>query len=97
MDRAYTQFVNAVSAQRIVLELQNVQHLWPHEPIRAALQRAGDASGFCPDAAARATQLLQLDASRQIGRLKRCELLQLGRTIHRLWLGCAVNAPVASA
>lgn len=86
MDRTYLRFVNSVSAERIIAQLQTAQHLWPHELVQQAVQRAGQETGFCPDAAQRAMRLLQLDSSRQIGRLKRCELVQLGRAIHRQWL-----------
>jgi len=86
MDRTYLRFVNGLSAERIVSELQKAQHLWPHQAVSEAIKRAGTSSGFCPEAGRRAMDALQIDASRQIGRLRRCELAQLGRAIHRHWL-----------
>jgi len=86
MDRTYIHFVNATQSERIVRELQTAQHLYPHSTILAAIERAKQETGFCPEAARKALETLQLDRTRQIGRLRRCELVQLGRAIHRYWL-----------
>ncbi len=96
MDRTYLRFINGVSAERIVSELQKAQHIWPHEAVSDAIQRAGAASGFCPEAAQRAIDALQIDASRQIGRLRSSELSQLGRAIHRHWVA-AIRQPAGDA
>jgi hypothetical protein len=89
MDRSYAQYVNSASADRIVSDLQTAQHLWPHRTVQAAVERARLATGFCPEAARRAMESLHMDSSRQIGRLRSCELVQLGRAIHRYWLSAA--------
>ncbi len=86
MDRTFLRFVNASQAERIVNELQSAQHMWPHRSVQDAIEHAQLVTGFCPEAARKATQMLQMDRSRQIGRLRRCELVQLGRAIHRHWL-----------
>lgn len=61
------------------------QHLAPHEPVGVALARTVDEIGVCPNATAQALQWLQLDGSTSIGRLRRTELMQLARTVHRYW------------
>lgn len=89
MEAAYTRYLNAASAERIIRDLQTAQHLWPHRTVKAAIDHARPGTGFCPDAATRAMQSLHMDSSRQIGRLKSCELVQLGRAIHRQWISAA--------
>jgi hypothetical protein len=40
---------------------------------------------LCPQVAEQAISALSLDPHLKIGRLRRCQLLQLARTLHRLW------------
>ena len=61
------------------------QHLSPHEPVSAVLSHAVDNLGVCPGAVEQALQWLQVDPATSIGRLRRTELTQLARTIHRFW------------
>lgn len=61
------------------------QHLAPHEPLRDSLARTVQDIAVCPNAVALSLSRLQLDPSKSIGRLRRTELMQLARTIHRHW------------
>ena len=82
---SHRRFVAAAAADRIVSQLQSQQHLRPHQSVREAVDRAQADTGFCPRAAEQAITSLQLNASGKIGRLRGCELVQLGRTIYRVW------------
>lgn len=61
------------------------QYLAPHEPIGASLANTVECLRVCPEAVAQALRWLQLDANQSIGRLRRTELMQLARTVHRFW------------
>ena len=85
MDQAYLRFLAVGSAERIVDALSERQHLRPHQPLGQALATVGEQLGICPMAVAEASNSLHIDASASIGRLRRTKLIQLARTIHRLW------------
>jgi len=85
MQSLMTTFVRRAEADRIGEALQMEQHLWPHETVGVGLGRAQARAGFCPQAAAQALSVLGLDRNRKMGRLMRCEVVQLSRTIWRLW------------
>lgn len=72
-------------ADQLVQQLQTAQHLAPHRALGEALERARHETAFCPLAAERAVESLQMDPQRKIGRLKRCEVAQLARAIVRFW------------
>lgn len=61
------------------------QHLGPHDTIAQVLERTIDQFNCCPAAIARAIQWLKLDPAAAIGRLRRSELVQLARVLHRFW------------
>lgn len=86
MDLSLLGFIRGLQADRIINHLQTQQHLWPHRPLGAIVALAQEELGFCPRAGERAISTLKLDPQRKIGRLKQCEVTQLARTIHRLWL-----------
>lgn len=65
--------------------LTTEQYLKPHDPLAQSLSRTADARGVCPRAVEHALAWLQVDPSTPIGRLRRTELMQLARSIHRLW------------
>jgi hypothetical protein len=69
----------------IVQLLTDRQHVHPHLSVREVMEQATTELGCCPIAIERATQWLNLDTSRAIGRLRRSELLQLARSVHRFW------------
>ena len=85
MNQAYLRFLAVGSAERIVDALSERQHLRPHQPLGEALAAVGEQLGICPMAVGEAINSLHVDASSPIGRLRRTELTQLARTIHRLW------------
>lgn len=72
-------------AERILSELSTSQHLTPHRPLGQILSAVQENLDFCPMAAQAAIKWLQLDAGKAIGRLRRSELIQLARCIHRYW------------
>ena len=65
--------------------LSTRQHLRPHEPVGEALANVGAQLDVCPNASAEALRWLDLDPARSIGRLRRTELMQLARSVHRFW------------
>ncbi|MBC8107565.1 MAG: hypothetical protein H7Z14_13320 [Anaerolineae bacterium] len=81
----------------IVQLLTNRQHLRPHLSVREVLEHATAELGCCPIAIDRATHWLNLDTTRAIGRLRRGELLQLARSVHRFWHAAAANADAGLA
>jgi hypothetical protein len=84
-DRPDPRFAVVVAPERIVEALSEQQHLHPHQTIGEAVATVVGRLGICPEAAARALASLALDSEKLMGRLRRTELMQLGRTIHRLW------------
>jgi hypothetical protein len=77
--------VEDVDANRILAELSTRQHLHPHRPLGQVLAEAQRDLGFCPGAARAAVEWLRFEPSQAIGRLRRSELIQLARSIHRFW------------
>jgi hypothetical protein len=65
--------------------LTTAQYLNPHEPLAQSLARTGDSLGVCPQAVNHAVAWLAVDPATPIGRLRRTELMQLARSIHRFW------------
>lgn len=90
MDRSYLRALRDAEAQRIVDALSAEQFLHPHRSLGEAVSEAGNQVGFCPKAAGSSMHWLQLDGTKPIGRLRRCEMLQLARSIRRIW---RQNAP----
>ena len=81
-----------LEAEVILQELTTRQHLFPHMSLQNVLAQ----TRACPVAAQRAMEWLALDRSRPIGRVKRAELIQLARSLHRFWKK-ALAADPASA
>jgi hypothetical protein len=73
------------SLDSLVLLFTDRQHLRPHLSVREVLEQATTELGCCPVAIDRATAWLNLDTTCAIGRLRRTELLQLARSVHRFW------------
>jgi hypothetical protein len=61
------------------------QHLYPHEPLSQSLSHTVNSLGVCPIAIDEALRWLGVDPSVAVGRLRRTELTQLARSIHRFW------------
>ena len=85
MARGESRQVVGVDGDRIVAELSTRQHLTPHRTVGEILADAQRVLGFCPNAAATALGWLNFDPTLPIGRLRRSELIQLARSIHRYW------------
>jgi hypothetical protein len=73
------------SVERFVELLSEQQHLAPHQTVEHAIGAAGDRVGLCSGAGRRGLEVLGIHESTKVGRLRRSELIQLGRTIHRIW------------
>jgi hypothetical protein len=75
-----------LDAEAILQELTTRQHLSPHRPLGQVVADLVDRTGVCPVAAERALAWLSLDGNRPVGRLRRGELSQLARAVHRFWV-----------
>jgi hypothetical protein len=79
--------------ERLLEVLTTRQHLSPHEPVAESLSRSIYLMDVCPNAIQQSIQWLQIDPSTSIGRLRRTELTQLARSIHRFWRQPAARQP----
>lgn len=70
-----------LEAEVILQDLTTRQHLFPRQSLQEVLAQ----TRACPAAAQRAMEWLGLDGTRPIGRVKRAELIQLARSLHRFW------------
>jgi len=77
--------IMGVDSNKILDDLTCRQFLRPHSSMGDALSAASVALGFCPRAASQALGWLEIDPHLSIGRLRRTELTQLARSIHRFW------------
>jgi hypothetical protein len=96
MERSAGQAVPGVDADEILRELTVRQHVGPHRRLADVVAEMIERTGACPVAAERAMERLELDGNRPIGRLKRGELIQFARGMHRLW-GQALAADAAAS
>ena len=85
MDRSYLRRLRSPDSDEILSDLTTRQHLNPRNPLAEVLADAARLVGFCPDAATRALEWLELDPAVAVGRLRRTELTQLARCIYRFW------------
>jgi|GEM_PF-4799292 len=76
----------SADADRILADLLARQHLNPHKPLGEVLDAAGSAFSWCPNAVRTAVDWLSLNPDQAVGRLRKTELIQLSRSIHRFWL-----------
>ena len=95
MNRAYLQRVANAASDDVVNLLTTRQHLRPHQPLHDVLQSVVDELGCCPLAVRRALEWLQIDPATSVGRLRRCELIQLGKSVSRFWRQAAQNDEAA--
>ena len=95
MNRASLQSRAVPASDNVVELLTTRQHLRPHEPVGDVLRAAVDELGCCPVAVRRALEWLQVDPSRAIGRLRRSELIQLGKSVSRFWRQTTQNDEAA--
>ena len=85
MDRQTLHRLLQADFERLLEILSTHQHLHPHEPVSAALAKTVDEIGVCPNAVEASLRWLNLEGATAIGRLRRTELMQLARTVHRFW------------
>jgi hypothetical protein len=85
MHRSLLRRILMSECESLLDALSTRQHLRPHEPVGEALANVGAQLDVCPDASAAALRWLDLDPARAIGRLRRTELMQLARSVHRFW------------
>jgi hypothetical protein len=71
------------AADRLIDLLSERQHLRPHEGVATATAHAASLLGIASEVAAKAIEQLGLDGARAVGRLRRTELMQLGRAVYR--------------
>lgn len=73
------------SAEQILSFLSSRQYVHPHRQLGHVMRDLTGELGACPVAVERAVQWLELDPAAAVGRLRRTELTQLSRSIHRFW------------
>jgi hypothetical protein len=95
MNRTYLQRIASAASDDVVNLLTTRQHLRPHQSVRDVLQSAVNELGCCPIAVQRAVEWLQLDPATSVGRLRRCELIQLGKSVSRFWRQAVQNDEAA--
>jgi hypothetical protein len=83
-----------VDSDALLGYLTSRQHLHPHAPVLQVLDQTIDVFGCCPNAVRRALPWLGIAPGTSIGRLRRSELVQLARAVHRFWTQAAAE-PVA--
>jgi hypothetical protein len=81
-----------LEAEVILQELTTRQHLFPRMLLKDVLAQ----TRACPVAAQRAMEWLTLDGARPIGRVKRAELIQLARSLHRFWKKALATDPTSA-
>jgi hypothetical protein len=81
-----------LEAEAILQELTTRQHLSPRLSLRDVLAQ----TRACPAAAQRALEWLGLDGNRAIGRVKRAELIQLAKSLHRIWKRALSQDPASA-
>jgi len=92
MKRMMLRRLLSAELEKLLEALSTRQHLNPHEPVADSLSRVTESMGVCPDAVEQAVRWLVIDPSMSIGRLRRTELTQLARSIHRFWRPRAMAA-----
>lgn len=75
--------LRGVTAESLLEFLTERQYVTPREGVGSVLDLAGERLGVCPVAAARAMDWLDIDPAHALGRLRRTELTQLSRCLHR--------------
>jgi hypothetical protein len=89
--------LNVLRPEEILSALTIHQHLHPHQPLGSAVAQVARSAGVCPRAVEVALAWLGLDAEMRFGRLRRTELTQLSRSIHRFWRDAVSQAQSAGS
>jgi hypothetical protein len=74
------------SSDVILNHLTTRQYLQPHASVQDVLAQTVELFGCCPDAITRGIEWLAIDPAQPIGRLRRTELVQLAKAVHRFWM-----------
>lgn len=82
--------------EQILEHLTLRQHVAPHRPLGEALEELCRSVGACPVAVERAADWLEFPAELSFGRLRRSELVQLSRSIHRFWRAAVAREAAAA-
>jgi len=85
MDRSTLRRMIHADFEGLLQALTDRQHMAPHESVARSLSHVIGELGVCPKAVEQSLGWLQVDPGKSIGRLRRTELMQLARTIHRFW------------
>ena len=81
-----------VNAETMLDTLTQRQFVSPHRPVAEVLSQLLTELGASPDAGAATLNRLSIDPSLAIGRLRRCQLTQLARVLHREWRSSGEDA-----
>ena len=85
MNRPILRRSNPSDFERVLEVLTTRQHLHPHDPVSAALKQTVDEVGVCPNSVEESLRWLGVNPTIAIGRMRRTEIMQLARTVHRFW------------
>jgi len=85
MNRSFIRPAPIADSDAILNILTTRQHLSPHAPLDDVLRSVIDDLSCCPAAVQHATDWLKLNPAQPIGRLRRTELMQLAKAVHRFW------------
>lgn len=85
MSRTFLRPLILLSAEMIQEALARRQHLRPHQPLQSALNDVASELAVAPEVVEQTLAWLDVDATRPIGRIRRTELTQLARSLHRHW------------
>jgi hypothetical protein len=96
MQFSHVRFPTPADGDRIVEVLSEEQFLKPHQSIASAMAAVVDGLGVCPGAADEAVRSLGVELGTSVGRLRRTELMQLARTVHRFWRQAVVDRSTPS-
>jgi len=96
MHRTFIRPAPPADSDAILNILTTRQHLNPHAPLDDALRSVIDDLGCCQAAVQHANEWLKLNPAQPIGRLRRTELMQLAKAVHRFW-GRSLAEAAASA
>lgn len=75
----------AFDSDAILSYLTLRQHVRPHMPVGILLDETIQTFDCCPEAVVRGIEWLKIDPAGAVGRLRRSQLVQLARAIHRFW------------
>jgi hypothetical protein len=96
MQFSHVRFPTPADGDRLVEVLSEEQFLKPHQSVASTMAAVVDRLGVCPGAAEEAVRALGVGLDQSIGRLRRTELMQLARTLHRYWRQSVVDRSTPS-